>query len=124
LCTLVKTTTIVGMLIRRSILIVALGISLTAPIANAQTSGPQVPIAVGPVESILEVIREADKCGLTRLDIRLDRNGSDDRMARLYLGGTPVETAYRCLRAWTAANWQRLNLDQDSSALLAHNRVL
>ena len=100
-----------------------LALLLSAPSVIARETGPQVPIAAGPLESIIEVVRAADRCGITQLRIQLENASSVSQRARLFLASSPEEEseAYACLSDWAASQWRRLNLDRSASAILQRN---
>jgi hypothetical protein len=78
--------------------------------ANAVTATtPQAPIAAGPFESIVEVLRAAHVCGVLRL--RIDSEPSDFQgEARLFLDQEPTAEAWTCLNSWTTRSGKRLRL--------------
>ena len=78
-----------------------------APVAAA----PQSPVAAGPLNSILKVIRIADSCGVRQL--RLDSNREESLApARLYLDGEydQSDAEVWCLERWLTENGKRLRL--------------
>jgi len=101
------------MRVRLALYVSACGL-LTATGSLAQTTGPQLPIATGPVESVSEVIREAHACGFRRLRIELRQEilppTAPVGPASLFLDDVPTEDADRCLDNWITANGVRLRL--------------
>lgn len=83
---------------------------LTMCASLAQATVPQSPIAAGPLDSAVEIIREAHMCGFERLRIELSPANASGEPARLFLDGVPTEDADRCLDSWITANGVRLRL--------------
>lgn len=89
----------------------ALAASMLASPCWSQVGAPQQPIAAGPFESVVDVLRAARTCGLLRLRLELAETDESLREpARLFLDDTPTETANACLDNWTTANGKRLSL--------------
>ncbi|WP_277794091.1 hypothetical protein [Caulobacter endophyticus] len=89
--------------------LLALGLISVAP-SLACATAPQSPIAAGPVDGVLEVIRQARACGYKALRIELESDASASEQARLFLDDAPTEAATRCLDSWTTSNGARLRL--------------
>lgn len=84
-------------------------IALLGSAATTTASVPQSPIAAGPFESVVEVLRAAHSCGVQKL--RLDSRPSDSQgEARLYLDGETPPQAMACLTSWTTRSGRRLRL--------------
>lgn len=88
----------------------ALAAGLTMFASLAHSTAPQAPIAAGPVDSVLEIIREANTCGFKRLRIELSPSSASIEPARLFLDDVPTEDADHCLDSWITANGVRLRL--------------
>ena len=88
-------------------------LAVTLPVAVQ--AEPQAPFAAGPFESIIEVIRQAHHCRITkiRLEIGLSWGGKPPEVARVYYNEDYARsTAPRvCLDDWLTKSGRRLRLE-------------
>jgi hypothetical protein len=66
-----------------------------------------MPLATGPIDSILLVIKAAHECGIVAVRTRPGRGGN----VSLFVNEDPSDrSAFACTEAWIARNAGRLNL--------------
>jgi hypothetical protein len=80
--------------------------ALTAGAANPQA--PQLPFAVGPVDSVLRVKEAATACGVGKM--RIETGKPDPSVARLYFDEPVTPTADHCVMHWETLHGKALGL--------------
>ena len=72
-------------------------------------SGPQLPIAAGHLDGIVEVVRAGRDCGIEQFRIET-RASTEWGEAQLYLLDEPSPQSLACLRSWTTRMGRQLHL--------------
>jgi len=90
-------------------MILAIALGLNAAVGQFSAAGEKITLAEGPLESMAEVARASQQCGIVELTIEVSDGPARMFYAGGQLSGRPAE-GLKCLARWEEKNAPRLAL--------------